>query len=178
MGSIVKGLRVLAMVLLVQGAALAPGWAGDGRAPARTKISQALAKDASAKLAASDAMAALTLYESALVADPRNTAAYVGLGRTYEALKRPKDSMRYYELALAIDPNDVAALEAQSMAFLAAGDIAQAEQNLNRLRRICVSGCAALERVDAAIARALDERVAAPAEEAKGGVPPAPAQKG
>lgn len=147
-------------------------------AASANKVSQALTRDAAAKLADQDAMGALSLYESAVVADPRNTAAYVGLGRAYDALQRPVDSMRYYGLALTLDPNDLNALEAQSMAFIAAGDIAQAQDNLNRLRRICVSGCAALNRVDAAIGRALNESGSAPAEEAKGTGSDSAAKKG
>ncbi len=162
-----KTVRAVLFVLVFAVAVPASLTAAAARDGAGVKISNAISQDAAARLAADDMMGALSLYESALVANPRNTRAYVGLGRTYDALGRPQDSMRYYGLALDIDPNDINALEAQSLAYIETGDIASAQDNLNRLRRICVSGCAALERVDSAIAKALAGDADKPAAEAR-----------
>lgn len=105
-----------------------------------------------------DLEAAARLYEAAIVANPASVKAYVGLGKAQAALDRPKAAKRYFETAVKIDPNNLKALEAQSNHQIALGDLMNAEKNINRLKRLCVNGCAELSSVLKAYDKALDEK--------------------
>jgi tetratricopeptide (TPR) repeat protein len=115
--------------------------------------SQTLAARAQSALAQNKTTDALDLYESAVAADPKNAAAYVGLGRAYEAAGLQGKALRYYRLALDINPNDINALEAQVAGMMAKGAPSKAQVPLDRLRKLCPKGCAALTRADAAFAK-------------------------
>lgn len=117
----------------------------------REKISQALSVNGSEALAEGEALKAMQHFESALVSNPKNASAYVGLGRAHAAVDRRKTAMNYYAVALEIDPNNKGALEYQSLGFLDQGKISAAERNINRLKRLCAAGCAALEHVETAL---------------------------
>lgn len=121
----------------------------------RMKISQELVKNGDMALNDGEAFEALHIFESALVSDPKNVSAYIGLGRAHAALDRKKTAMDYYALALDIDPNSTYALELQSLGFLEEGKITAAERNLTRLKRLCAKGCEALEHVDHALGETL-----------------------
>jgi tetratricopeptide (TPR) repeat protein len=97
---------------------------------------------------------ALDLYESAVAADPRNVAAYVGLGRSYEAIGMQGKALRYYRLALDINPNDLNALEAQTIGMIAKATPSKAQLSLDRLRKLCPKGCPSLTQADAAFTKA------------------------
>ncbi|MFZ5609213.1 MAG: hypothetical protein ACOY99_06355 [Pseudomonadota bacterium] len=149
---------VVAFGVMLAGA-LAPVYAAaaaDGTL-AREKVAQKLVAAGEALLAEDKPADAIMRFESALVANPKSTAAYVGLGRANGRIERPNAALKYYAVALSIDPNDRAALEAQSIAFLDQGKINDAEQNLARLKRLCAAGCAELDRVNAALKLALDK---------------------
>jgi Tfp pilus assembly protein PilF len=115
--------------------------------------SQQLAARAQSAAAQNKTSDALDLYEAAVAADPKNIAAYVGLGHTYEAIGMQGRALRYYRLALDINPNDVGALEAQATGMIAKGAPTKAQVPLDRLRKLCPKGCPALARVDAAFAK-------------------------
>jgi tetratricopeptide (TPR) repeat protein len=115
--------------------------------------SQALAARAQGALAQNKTADALDLYEAAVAANPKNTNAYVGLGRAYEAAGMQGKALRYYRLALDINPNDVSALEAQVAGMMAKGAPSKAQVPLDRLRKLCPKGCASLTRADAAFAK-------------------------
>lgn len=148
-------LSMIALVLML----VFGSWDADAAtvAPARERIAQELIKGGEAALAKGDAVVALEKFESALVANPKSTAAYIGLGRAHASLERPKSAMEYYDAALQIDPNNRSALELQSLGYLKQGRISAAERNLTRLKRLCASGCVELDRVDAAISASLKE---------------------
>ena len=59
-----------------------------------------------------EAEKALRLAQSAIVADPARTEAYVALGDLYARQGQPDYARSYYDLALQIDPQDAAALKA------------------------------------------------------------------
>ena len=121
----------------------------------RTLVSQAIAAQKADK--AEDAQ---TLFERALVADPASLQALIGLGQTHEAQGRVGRGLKYYRQALAIDPNEHVALEAQAVAFLKRDMVERAEANRDKLARLCTSGCKALD----AVALALDTYKAEKAE--------------
>lgn len=102
------------------------------------------------------------LFERALVADPANLQALIGLGKTHEAQGRIGRGLKYYRQALAIDPNEHIALEAQAVAFLKRDLVERAEANHAKLERLCTDGCKALD----AVASALDSYRAEKAEAA------------
>lgn len=91
--------------------------------------------------------------ETALAVDPRNRAAFVALGDVSEARGLPGKAIRFYREALLLEPNDVAALKGQGQAFIAKGAIERARQNLAKIRKICVKGCAEATLLAAAIAK-------------------------
>lgn len=99
-----------------------------------------------------DTKTAISHYEAALAADPRNLQAYVGLARASQADGLPGQAVHYYREALELDPNDLTALELQGTAFLQRGARPRAEGNLERLQKICDAPCPQADRLAAAIA--------------------------
>jgi tetratricopeptide (TPR) repeat protein len=181
---------LLAVPLLVLGV-VAPASAQVRGTPINA-ASQELTRQAIAAFAEGKTTDALDLLETAVAADPRNGAAYVAMGRAYEKLGLSGKALRTYRQALTINPNDVAALEAQAMGFLAKGMAPQARANATRLQRLCNSGCnGVVARLNSAIAqnaaktsanmtRATARPGAAPArpaQRAPAPAPRAPAQK-
>ncbi|UTW53809.1 tetratricopeptide repeat protein [Kordiimonas sp. SCSIO 12610] len=91
------------------------------------------------------------MFERALVANPANVEALIGLGNTYEAKGQTGRGLRYYRQALELDPNDKTALQAQSLAFLKQNLYDRAELNRDKLARLCAAGCDALNAVEIAL---------------------------
>ena len=114
-------------------------------------ISRQLVAEASAALASEKATDAQLLFERALVANPANTHALLGLGRSHEAQGRVGRSLKYYRQALEIEPNDQPALEAQALAFLKRDMMDRADANRAKLARLCPNGCTALDSVETAL---------------------------
>ncbi|HEX6219058.1 MAG TPA: tetratricopeptide repeat protein, partial [Sphingomicrobium sp.] len=79
--------------------------------------------------------------EAALVADPRNRAAFVGLARVAQKQKLFGKSIRLTNRALALEPNDLDALEVQGESMVELGATARAKANLTKLQKLCPSGC-------------------------------------
>lgn len=130
---------------------------------------------AGAQLVARQPSTAADLYESALAADPQNVAAYVGLGRAYEALGLPGKALGYYREALTIDPNNLAALEAQGSGLASKGFTQQAQAVLDRIRKLCRSECPPAHRLASTVAAAVQKNVQAGTTAA---APAPPAQPG
>jgi Tfp pilus assembly protein PilF len=158
----------LAATALVLGIALAaaPGQAAKPRAatpdaaPARglpdnqiAPLSLQLMKAGEAQLAAGKPDAATDSFEAALAADPRNRRAYMGMARAAEAQGLPGKAVRFYREALELEPNDLAALEAQGLALVERGATARAGDNLERVKKICQGSCPEADRLAAAIAK-------------------------
>lgn len=95
---------------------------------------------------------AIDAYETALVLDPRNRGAFVGLARVARAQGLPGKAIRYYDDALRLEPRDVAALQAQGMAMLAKGAVESARGNLDRIKKTCKNRCEAADKLAGAIA--------------------------
>jgi tetratricopeptide (TPR) repeat protein len=156
----------LAAAALLLGFALSTAPAGAAKprtpdaAPARglpdsqiAPMSLQFQKAGEAQLAAGKPEAATDSFESALAADPRNRAAYMGLGRAAEAQGLPGKAVRFYREALELDPNDLAALEAQGLALVERGATARAGDNLERVKKLCQGSCPEADRLAAAIAK-------------------------
>lgn len=114
-------------------------------------VSSRLVSEAKAALSIEKIDDAQYLFERALVANPANTDALLGLGRAHEAQGRVGKGLKYYRQALEIEPNDVKALEAQALAFLKREMFDRADNNRAKLARLCPKGCEALDSVEVAI---------------------------
>jgi len=173
-----KAPRLLAP-LLALGLALAPWPAADAARPAAREqalqrgaadtalapLSVELVRTGDAHLGRGAFQQAIDAYESALAVDPRNVQAYLGMARAFERLGLPGRAIRFYREALAINPNDIAAIEAQGHAYLARGARGRAEDNLERLRRLCAAPCPSADRLASALARAPAMAAARPASD-------------
>ena len=93
------------------------------------------------------------LLETSLAVDPRNRAAYVALGQVATAQKLTGKAVRFYREALALDPNDTAALAGQGVALVDKGAVERAKGNLARIRTLCKGECAPATTLAAAIAK-------------------------
>ena len=105
-----------------------------------------------AALAKNQSAAAIDAFEAAAAADPRNGAAFIGLAHAYEAEGLPGKAVRYYREALALDPNNLGALEGQGKALVVRGARARANLNLVRIRTLCKGDCPAAKRLETALA--------------------------
>lgn len=84
--------------------------------------------------------AATDSLETALVVDPRNRAAFIGLAEIARAKGLPGRAIRLYHEALVLEPNDVVALRGQGEAMVQKGAVEKAKANLERIRTICGTG--------------------------------------
>ncbi len=104
--------------------------------------SEALTNAGDAALAQPDkANEAADDYETALALDPQNRGALIGLARTAMVQGLPGKAIHYYREALEAAPNDVSALAGQGEAMVAKGAYAKANENLAKIRAICVAAC-------------------------------------
>ena len=84
---------------------------------------------------------AVDLLETALVIDPRNRQAYMGLAKAAQGQKLPGKAVKFYFDALKLEPNDVAALAGQGEALVQRGAVERAKRNLERIRTLCADPC-------------------------------------
>ncbi len=116
--------------------------------------STALVVKARAALEANKLDDAVDSLESALAIDPRNREAYVVLARVAAKQGLPGKAIRLYRDALALEPNDVAALAGQGEAMAQRGALPRARENLARIAQLCPSACPEQSALSAAIERA------------------------
>jgi tetratricopeptide (TPR) repeat protein len=114
-------------------------------------LSAQLIRDGKLALTQGKSDDAQLMFERALVANPANVEALIGLGNTYEAKNQTGKGLRYYRQALELEPNDKTALTAQSLAFLKQNLYDRAELNRDKLARLCAAGCEALNTVEVAL---------------------------
>jgi Tfp pilus assembly protein PilF len=110
-------------------------------------------KRGEAALAAGNLAAANDALETAVVADPKNRAAFVSLGKVAQAQAMPGKAIGYYKNALLLEPNDVTALSAEGDALVQRGAVDRAKQNLTRIQTLCKGPCPASTTLAAAIAK-------------------------
>lgn len=115
--------------------------------------SMALLQQGEAARAAGNLTTANDLLETALAVDPRNRAAFVALAHVAQAQQLPGKAVRLYREALALEPNDVAALAGQGEAMVQKGAVERAKQNLAKVRTLCKADCPAAGELAAAIAK-------------------------
>lgn len=125
-------------------------------------LSQSFEAKGQAALAKGQPVAAIDAFETALAADPANSNAYIGIARAYEAQGLTGKAVRYWGDALQLDPNDLVALEGQGLALVARGANARANVNLQRIKTLCKTDCAAATRLQAAMTEAAAKAAKAP----------------
>jgi len=113
----------------------------------------ALLQQGEAARKAGNLNAATDALETALAIDPRNRAAYIALGRVAQAQALPGKAIRMYREALALEPNDVAALGGQGEAMVQKGAVERAKANLAKIKALCKADCAPATQLAAAIAK-------------------------
>lgn len=140
-------------VLALSLALLTVASVGHGQRPDSKILPQSMALVSEAnQLAASGKLdEAAGLLETALAVDPRNRSAFVALARVSEKQGLPGKAIRFYREALLIEPNDIAALAGQGEAMVAKGAITKAQENLARIKQLCIAACPEQQRLAAAI---------------------------
>ena len=91
--------------------------------------------------------------ETALAVDPRNRAAFVVMARVAQKQKLFGQAIRFTNKALALEPRDRDALAVQGEAMVELGAVPRARANLEKLQKLCPSGCQQLAMLSAAINR-------------------------
>lgn len=106
-----------------------------------------------AQLAAGNYDAATDTLETAAAVDPRNRAAYITLAQVAERRGLPGKAIRLYREALNLEPGDRTALAGQGNALVMKGAMAQARENLSKLKTLCKGACPEATTLAAAIAK-------------------------
>jgi len=101
---------------------------------------------------AKDYNGAIRVLEQAAAADPKNADVQTWLGFAHRSLGRYDVAFKYYRQALGLSPAHRGAHEYMGEAFLLVGDLRQAEEHLQALDRICLTGCEELTQLKQKIA--------------------------
>ena len=112
-----------------------------------------LLKKGEAALAAGKLVEADDALETALVVDPRNRAAFVGMAKVAARQKLYGQAIRLTNKALALEPTDKDALAVQGEAMVEQGASARAREVLTKLQKLCTQGCPQAAQLSAAISR-------------------------
>jgi tetratricopeptide (TPR) repeat protein len=140
--------------------------------------SVALLQSGNAALQAGKTEEAIGWYETALAVDPRNRAAYIAMAGAVKSQGLNGKAIRFYKEALELEPNDQIALTGQADAMIGKGAIEQARKNIARLKMLCRSDCASVDRLTLAANKAGEkQQLQASALEIKPTVGEAPAVK-
>lgn len=92
---------------------------------------------------ANDFESAIDHFEAALVADPRNADAHIGLAQIARRQQLLGKAVGHYRSALTLRPDDRLALAQQGSVLIARGAVNRARANLAQLDRICgTTACA------------------------------------
>ena len=162
-------MRVLPVAIFVgiAGASIATSVAGQQPDHQINPRSVALLKQGESALAAGNYQSADDALEAALVADPRNRAAFRALAKVAVKQRLYGQAIRFTNKALALEPNDADALAIQGEAMVELGAVTKARATLERLRKSCTAQCPQADRLAAAIARGPTVAAAKPAATSK-----------
>ncbi len=94
---------------------------------------------------------ALVLLQKVVAGDPENADAWNFIGFSHRKLKDFDRALPAYNKALAIDPKHRGANEYLGELYLQIGDLAKAEERLEKLDKICFFGCGEYDDLKAAI---------------------------
>lgn len=99
---------------------------------AKTGFSEALAIKGNDLLVKDQAAEAKSMFLEALKFDPKNSAAYFGLGEAYAALDQTGEAIANYEKALSNDKDLTEIYVPLGILYYQAGDIAKADEMLSK----------------------------------------------
>ena len=111
-----------------------------GQAPRQSPISalsRAMHAEGEMLRVAGDLAAANGYFEAALVSDPRNAMALIGMGEIARAQNLPGKAIGYFREALALAPDSRAALLGQGRALVERGAVDRARASLAQLQTVC-----------------------------------------
>lgn len=109
---------------------------------------------------------AKNLFEQAVVANPQNILAYIGMGNSQVALGAYARGVWYFETALKLNPVEMDALEGAALANLKAMSKDKATESLKKIKKICGDDpCPAGDRVEKAISEYKEVKPKSPLDE-------------
>ena len=88
-----------------------------------------------------DLVAAIQLYQSAIIFAPADPGSYIALARLHAANGQPELAEKYFGIALDLDPAYAPALKGLALLALAQGDRASAQARHDLLVRACGAAC-------------------------------------
>ena len=94
---------------------------------------------------------AIEMFTTATRENPQSADAFNMLAYSYRKSGDLDNAFTNYDKALALDPDHEEAHEYLGEAYLAAGDVAKAEEQLAKLDDICWLGCEAFDELEEAI---------------------------
>ena len=104
----------------------------DKNMKAKQGLSEALAAKGNELLVADKATTAKAYFLEAVKIDPKNSAAYFGLGEVYTELDQSKEAIKNFEDALANNPKLTEIFVPLGILYFQAGEIAKADDMLTR----------------------------------------------
>jgi tetratricopeptide (TPR) repeat protein len=102
---------------------------------------------------------AIDSYEAALAIQPGSVPVLLELAQAARRTGLQGKALHYYRLALANEPQNLAAIAGEGAAFAEKGAIERARRNLTRLRGLCGESCDATRSLAAAIEKGPAPRV-------------------
>ncbi len=104
-------------------------------------------------LAANDWNGAIRSLGSAALRDTRNAEIQNYLGYAYRRLRQLEPAFRHYRLALTLNPRHRSVHEHLGEAYLVVGNLAEADEHLTTLERICLIPCEEYDGLKRAISK-------------------------
>ncbi len=140
---------ILAAVLSLglASAAMAAGSTSSSTKPAKTSNFE----QGVAAVEAENYERAIVLLQKVVAVEPNNADAWNFIGFSHRKLKNFDRALPAYDKALAIDPKHRGANEYLGELYLRIGDLAKAEERLEKLDDICFFGCEEYRDLKAAI---------------------------
>jgi len=128
----------------------------------------ALIMQGRAALAAGETQQAIDAFEAALAVDPAYTPVFLDLAEVARKEGLQGKAIRYYRDALARDPGNFAALSGEGAAMLEKGAVEKARRNLAKLQSMCGTSCPETVRLQTALSRPVQPRMAAETTRSEG----------
>ncbi len=100
-------------------------------------VSEQLVASAEKSISEENLEKAMLFYKQAMVANPKNINAYLGLGSLHSDKGQYSLGIKYYDIALSIDPIDLLALEGRVLTNLKRRDLASAKQTFQTMQQVC-----------------------------------------
>lgn len=120
--------------------------------PYYQSLSAKLVEDAQTAVEQGKVDDAMLYYRQAMVANPKNIDTYLGLGNLHSTKGQYDLGIKYYDIALSIDPVDLFALEGRVLTNLKRQDLDAARESFRTMQQVCeITMCEQLIRVAQAL---------------------------